>query len=156
LAASPLYDGQAEFDIYICQSDWRQRLFFNLSYGVGGVALVPVTSNVFIRNSSIEENRVIGNSGAKVPCDRTLDYFIAHEIAHVLTWRKTGTIGYFLLPAWVREGTRNVSERQTTRLQFFPGELSQQSGANGPIAFGALPAIPVAGGSHARPARLDF
>jgi hypothetical protein len=59
---------------------WRQVLFFNKEYGVGGVAPYPVSANVFLRDARIEDDRLIGPSGVAVSGDRTLDYFIAHEI----------------------------------------------------------------------------
>jgi hypothetical protein len=103
LARSPLYDN-GERRIFICNSAWRRVLFFNKDYGVGGVAPYPVTSNVFLREARIEENRLISPSGNPVKGDRTLDYFIAHEIAHQLTGRALGPLTYHRLPQWVREG----------------------------------------------------
>jgi hypothetical protein len=79
LASSPLYSSRQQHDVFICNSRWRQRLFFNKDYGVGGVAPYPVTSNVFLRDASIAENRLISPRGTPVSGDRTLDYFIAHD-----------------------------------------------------------------------------
>jgi hypothetical protein len=104
LAASPLYSAQERHAAFICNARWRQRLFFNLDYGVGGVNLYPLTSNVFLRDALIEENRLISPSGNPVPGDRTLDYFIAHEIAHTLTKRSAGWYHHWKLPEWIREG----------------------------------------------------
>jgi hypothetical protein len=42
--------------------------------------------------------------GKPVPGDRTLDYFIAHEVTHQLTGRALGPVAYLRLPRWVREG----------------------------------------------------
>ena len=36
--------------------------------------------------------------------DRTLDYFIVHEVTHQLTGQALGPVRYFRLPQWVREG----------------------------------------------------
>jgi hypothetical protein len=104
LESSPLYSHAREHDIFICNSRWRQMLFFNKDYGVGGVAPYPVTPNVFLRDARIEDNRLIGASGAPVSGDRTLDYFIAHEITHQLTGQAIGPVRYLRLPQWVREG----------------------------------------------------
>ena len=104
LAKSPLYFPEREWNIYICNSRWRQMIFFNKDYGVGGVALYPITSNVFLRDARIEDNRLISPRGSPVAGDRTLDYFIAHEITHVLTGSFLGPLRQFLLPQWVREG----------------------------------------------------
>jgi hypothetical protein len=104
LAGSPLYSGQQVYNIYLCNARWRQMLFFNKDYGVGGVAPYPVTSNVFLRGASVEDNRLISPRGAPVTGDRTLDYFIAHEVTHQLTGHAIGPLRYARLPQWVREG----------------------------------------------------
>jgi hypothetical protein len=104
LERSPLYSGRHGYNIFVCNSRWRQMLFFNKDYGVGGVAPYPVTANVFLRNALIEDNRLIASRGNPVLGDRTLDYFVAHEITHQLTGDAVGPVRYFRLPQWVREG----------------------------------------------------
>jgi hypothetical protein len=104
LAASPLYSARERHAAYICNARWRQRLFFNRNYGVGGLNQYPLTTNVFLRDAAVEDNRLISPSGSRVPGDRTLDYFIAHEITHTLTVRAIGWLKYYELPRWVREG----------------------------------------------------
>jgi len=104
LAASPLYSARDRHAAFVCNAAWRQRLFFNRNYGVGGVNQYPFTTNVFLRNALIDDNRLISPSGNQVPGDRTLDYFIAHEITHTLTVRAIGWIWYYKLAQWVREG----------------------------------------------------
>jgi hypothetical protein len=59
---------------------------------------------VFLRDASVESDRLISPRGVPVPGDRTLDYFIAHEITHQLTGQALGPIRYLRLPQWVREG----------------------------------------------------
>ena len=104
LSTSPLYSAQQDHTVFICNARWRQRLFFTYVYGVGGVNYYPFTTNVFLRDSIIEENCLIGPSGQRVPGERTLDYFIAHEITHTLTGQAVGGVAYHRLPQWVREG----------------------------------------------------
>ena len=104
LANSPLYSAAQKHLVFICNARWRQRLFFTYNYGVGGVNYYPITTNVFLRDSIIEENCLISPSGSRVPGERTLDYFIAHEIAHSLTGQAVGGIAYHRLPQWKREG----------------------------------------------------
>lgn len=104
LTASPLYSAGQTHAVYICNARWRQRLFFTYVYGAGGVNYYPVTTNVFLRDSLIEENCLIGPKGKRVPGERTLDYFIAHEITHTLTGQAVGGVAYHRLPQWVREG----------------------------------------------------
>lgn len=104
LAHSPLFTDRANYRVYLCNSTWRQVLFFNKDYGVGGVAPYPLTSNVFLRDARVEDDRLISPRGNPVPGDRTLDYFVAHELTHQLTGRALGPVRYFELPQWVREG----------------------------------------------------
>jgi hypothetical protein len=104
LAKSLLYAAEQKHQIFICNARWRQRIFFTYVYGAGGVNYYPFTTNVFLRDSIIEENCLIGPGGNRVPGERTLDYFIAHEIAHTLTGQAVGGIAYHRLPQWKREG----------------------------------------------------
>lgn len=104
LARSPLYSPAQKHLVFVCNARWRQRIFFTYQYGVGGVNYYPLTTNVFLRDSIIEENCLIGPNGNRVAADRSLDYFIAHEIAHTLTGQAVGAIAYHRLPQWKREG----------------------------------------------------
>lgn len=104
LSASPLFSARDHYSIFVCNARWRQRLFFNRVYGVGGVSFYPVTYNTFIRDSIIEENRLISPSGKVVASDRSLDYFIAHEITHSMTGKAIGPLRFYRLSEWVREG----------------------------------------------------
>jgi len=104
LAKSVLWTNDRNYDIYICNSRWRQAIFFNKDYGVAGVAPYPLTSNVFLRDSIVDQNQLISPGGKPVSGDRTLDYFIAHEVTHQLTGRALGPVAYLRLPQWIREG----------------------------------------------------
>ncbi len=104
LATSPLYLAEQKHQVFVCNARWRQRIFFTYVYGAGGVNYYPLTTNVFLRDSIIEENCLIGPKGSRVPGERTLDYFIAHEITHTLTGQAVGGIAYHRLPQWKREG----------------------------------------------------
>ena len=104
LAQSPLYSAEQKHLVFICNARWRQRLFFTYVYGVAGVNYYPFTTNVFLRDSIVEENCLIGPKGSRVPGERTLAYFIAHEITHSLTGQAVGGIAYHRLLQWKREG----------------------------------------------------
>lgn len=104
LETSPLYSSNQHHAIFICNARWRQRLFFNRNYGAGGLNYYPLTTNVFLRDALIEEDRLISPSGNIVPGDRTLDYFITHEITHTLTKQTVGSYTHWKMPEWVTEG----------------------------------------------------
>src|SRR4029077_9807876 len=78
-----------------------------------GVNYYPFTTNVFMRNSIIDENALIGPSGNRASGERTLDYFIAHEITHTLTGQAIGKLAYAVLPEWKREGYADYVAKQS-------------------------------------------
>lgn len=129
LATSPLYSPEQKHLVFICNARWRQRLFFTYVYGVGGVNYYPLTTNVFLRDSLIEENCLIGPGGNRVPGERTMDYFIAHEITHTLTGQAIGGMAYHRLPQWKREGYADYVGKGTA---FHYEEAKQAFLANDP------------------------
>jgi hypothetical protein len=104
LASSPLYQSQAERRIYVCSQGWRFLFFANVRHRAGGLAYALLTNNIFLRGSRFDRNRLIGPSGNEVAGERTLSYFIAHELAHTLIADRLGTIRYWRLPVWKDEG----------------------------------------------------
>jgi hypothetical protein len=103
LRLASLDHGDGEHRIFVANSDWRARLVFLWNFGAGGVNYYPLTRNVFIRQSDIDNNRVLRAAGPVAP-PRTLAYYAAHEIAHSLAGEAAGPFAYHSLPAWIREG----------------------------------------------------
>jgi hypothetical protein len=105
LATSPL-DDQQPHAIFVANAPWRERLFFNVAYGAAGVNHSPLSRNVFLRRSDIDEDVVIGHSGRPAKPPRTLAYYGAHELTHSLTAEHLGAARLWNaeLPQWVREG----------------------------------------------------
>jgi hypothetical protein len=106
LARSPLAvpPRVKDLHIYVCNRRWRFTLFANVRHQAGGLAYSPLTDNIFLRPVRFDENRLIGPSGQDVPGERTLTYFMAHEIMHVLVARELGAIGCLSLATWKNEG----------------------------------------------------
>jgi hypothetical protein len=106
LTRSPLGTPSRNNDlrIYICNRRWRFVLFANTRYNVGGLTYPPLSDNIFLRTARFHANRLIGHSGRETPGTRTLGYFIAHEVMHVLISRELGPVKYWHLPAWKNEG----------------------------------------------------
>jgi hypothetical protein len=104
VTASPLYRLSSARRVYVCNRPWRFALFANLRYHVGGLAYPPLSNNIFLRAAHFDANRLVGPSGAEVPGERTLSYFIAHEVAHTLIAERLGGGAYWRLPAWKNEG----------------------------------------------------
>ena len=90
--------------IYICNRRWRFVLFANTRYKVGGLTYPPLSDNIFLRRVHFDANRLVGHSGRETPGERTLSYFVAHEIMHTLLARELGIVHYWRLPAWKNEG----------------------------------------------------
>jgi hypothetical protein len=104
LDRTPLADRTRIDHVFMCDSKWLFALFARTNYRVGGIADVFVGQHVFLRESDMEHDRLIGQSGQPVPSDRPLSYFIAHELMHVAHGRWLGRLGYARLPQWVDDG----------------------------------------------------
>ncbi len=104
VARSPFYDPADTYHVYLCDTP---RLFALVSVQhpkAGGVAQVGLGGNVFLRPSQVERDRLIGPRGQEVPGERTLTYFMAHELTHTMVARRLGRLAYFRLAAWQQEG----------------------------------------------------
>jgi hypothetical protein len=106
LAKSPLGapDRTKDLRVYICNRRWRFVLFANYQYRAAGLAYGPLRNNIFLRQVRFHSNRLVGYSGREAQGARTLTYYIAHEIVHVLVVRDLGVIKQWRLPAWKNEG----------------------------------------------------
>ncbi len=94
LERSPLYDRSQTFHVFICEPQWAFTLFARNNYQVGGIAHGYIGRHVFIRESDMDNDRLIGPSGKPVAADRPLSYFIAHELTHILQARHLGILGF--------------------------------------------------------------
>jgi hypothetical protein len=104
LDRSPLGAGTRGVHVFICDSPWLFGLFARQNYRVGGVTDWLVGQHVFLRQSDMENDRLIGPSGRPVAADRPLSYFIAHELMHVANARAVGRWRYARMPQWVDDG----------------------------------------------------
>ena len=104
LEKSPINDPSLQHRVFICNSNRLFALFANSEYRVGGKNYTWLNRNIFLRRSHIGRNRLVSPSGNEVPGERTLAYFVAHEITHSLEVNYLGRYSYFKLPAWKREG----------------------------------------------------
>jgi hypothetical protein len=105
LRRSPIYDAGRTHHVFLCDSPTLFALFaLPWHRKVGGVTHVHLGGNAFLRPYSIERGRLIGPSGDDKPGERTLAYFIAHEVAHAMTGDHIGRLGYRRLAAFQTEG----------------------------------------------------
>ena len=111
---SPIFDEAQPHDVYFSQSDWRWRLVSHWNSNAGAIAMAPFGRAVFVRPCRLESNRMIGRSGREVEGERTLDYYVAHEVTHTMTADFLGPAAFHSLPVWVREGYADYVGRRGT------------------------------------------
>jgi len=105
LSRSPIYDAGRTHHVFLCDSPALFALFATPWHrNVGGVTHVYFGGNAFLRPFSIERGRLIGPSGDDKPGERTLAYFIAHEVTHAMTGDHVGRRLYRNLAAFQQEG----------------------------------------------------
>ena len=104
ISRSPLYDARRTHHVFLCDTRTLFGLLTVTGYRAGGVAHAELGGNVFIRPFSIERGTVTGPSGQEKTGERTLTYFIAHEITHAMTADRTGRWRYRQLSAFQVEG----------------------------------------------------
>ena len=120
LERTALYDPAFVPHVFICEPRSLFALFARNNYRVGGFADAFVGGHVFLRESDMANDRLIGASGRPVPADRPLSYFIAHEIMHLVHRRSLGRWAYLRLPQWVDDGhadyvARDIDLQQALR-----------------------------------------
>jgi len=104
VSRSPLYDPARVHHVFLCDTPALFTLFTLWDRKVGGVAQITLVGNIFIRPTNLVSGRVIGPSGDEKLGERTLAYFIAHEVTHVMTGDRVGRWGYHRLAAVQAEG----------------------------------------------------
>jgi hypothetical protein len=104
VARSPLYDAGRDYHVFLCDTGACYTLFALWNRRSGGVSQVYLTGNAFLRPAHVERDRLVGYSGREADGDRTLTYFVAHEVTHTMTAARVGRLGYHRLAAWQQEG----------------------------------------------------
>lgn len=104
LDRSPVAAGALGAHVFICHSHALFALFARQNHRVGGIADWLVGQHVFLRESDMLNDRLIGPGGNPVAADRPLSYFIAHELMHVANARTVGRWRYSRMPQWVDDG----------------------------------------------------
>jgi hypothetical protein len=104
LERSPLKAESRQYHVYVTNADWRHRLFFLMRskplgltyyYGFGGSA--------FLGGANFDTGRIV-HWRYVAPPPRTLAFFCAHELTHVVTGEHVGMAAFLRMPNWVREG----------------------------------------------------
>lgn len=101
---SRIYKNSTKHRIFIVNNPILWTYFTNMYYKVGGLNYVCFNHSIFLRKSDIENNRLYGPSGKMSEGDRTLDYYMAHEMTHTLEFEAMPWYRYPLKTNWVLEG----------------------------------------------------
>ena len=104
LSASPLYDSQRIHHVFLCDTPQLFAVFALWQRTAGAIAATWANGNAFIRPANISRGRVTGASGIEKGGNRTLAYYVAHELTHSMTADRTGRFGYRRLSAFQTEG----------------------------------------------------
>lgn len=102
LHASPFDTG--DMSLFVANNGWRNKLYFFLAQGAGGVVYYPVTYNHGFLSGADYRSGLLVKDNRKINPPRTLAYYGSHELIHVLTGQKVGALRYHTMPEWVREG----------------------------------------------------
>ncbi len=101
---SKIYKKDTIHNIYFANNKLRWLYFSNKNNNAGGLNYVIFNHSIFLRKADVLNNRLFNSKGEKVKGDRTLDYFIAHEITHTLEFQSMKFYKYPLNTNWVIEG----------------------------------------------------
>ena len=102
LNASPFEP--ADLNLFVANTGWRNKLYFFLAQGAGGVVYYPVTYDHGFLSGADYRSGLLVKDNRRINPPRTLAYYGSHELTHVLTGHKVGAVRYHMMPEWVREG----------------------------------------------------
>lgn len=104
LARSPLKAESAHYDVYVTNAAWRHHLFFLPHPEASGLAyFYGFGGSAFLTGANFDSGRLIKWGYVTTP-PRTLAFFCAHELTHIVTGEHLGVIASELQPTWVHEG----------------------------------------------------
>jgi hypothetical protein len=104
LERSPLKAESRQYRLYVTNEDWRHRLFFLPHPDSGGFAYYfGFVEHAFLSGADFETGRHIKWNYVTTP-PRTLAYYCAHELTHLVASEHVGVTGFLRVPQWVWEG----------------------------------------------------
>ena len=118
--------------IFIANNLMRWNYFSNINHKAGAISYVYFINNIFLRKVDIKNNRLYGPSGKAAGGDRTLDYFMAHEMTHRLEFQSMPWYKYSIKENWIQEGYSEYighdSQNYETSLKYYL-EVPENAGA---------------------------
>lgn len=126
----PFPEGEGlEAAICIANTRWRRLLYFLPDRRAVGLSY-PVTPHVFLSGADVARNRVVAPDGQEALPYFSLVHTAAHELGHVLSFRRFGSRSVLLeMPEWLREGLAEATtevEDAAAEARWFAEEGSRQ------------------------------
>ncbi len=116
LARSPLKAEGAHYHLYVTNAAWRHHLFFAQHPEASGLAyFYGFGGSAFLTGANFDTGRLIKWGYVTTP-PRTLAFFCAHELTHLVEGEHLGVIASESQPAWVHEGFADyvgIEQRQS-------------------------------------------
>jgi hypothetical protein len=116
LERSPLKAQSTHYYVYVTNARWRHNLFFLPDRNASGVAYaVRHGGNAFLAGADFDRGRLVKWGYVTTP-PRTLAYFCAHEVTHIIDAEHVGVIAAHRQPTWVHEGFADyvgIEQRQS-------------------------------------------
>jgi hypothetical protein len=103
VSRSPLYDAARTHHVFLCDTPGLYG-FFSRWHNSGGVTHTWAGGNVFIRPADMRRGRVFDRFGVEKGGERTLAYFVAHEVTHAMTADRFGRLVSWRLAPFQNEG----------------------------------------------------
>jgi hypothetical protein len=104
LERSPLKARSPHYRVYVTNTAWRHHLFFLPAPNASGVTYaVRHGGNAFLAGADFDRGRLVKWGYVTTP-PRTLAYFCAHEVTHIVDAEHVGVIAAHRQPTWVHEG----------------------------------------------------
>jgi hypothetical protein len=117
LDLSPLKAESRQYRLYVANEDWRHRLYFLPVPNAGGLSYYyGFGGHAFLSGADFATGRLVKWGYVTTP-PRTLAYFCAHELTHIIVGEHIGLAALLLrLPQWVHEGFADyvaIEQRQS-------------------------------------------
>jgi len=109
LERSPLAAKSRQYQLYVANKDWHHRLYFIPSPAAGGISYYyGFGGHSFLSGADFDAGRLVKWGYVTTP-PRTLAYFCAHELTHIVTGEHIGLVALLRMPEWVREGVADYA-----------------------------------------------
>ena len=96
LERSPLTAKARQYRVYVTNEDWRQRLYFLPAPNALGLAYsFPLGGHAFLSGANFDTGRLVHWGYVGTP-PRTLAYFCAHELTHIVIAEHIGLSRFFV------------------------------------------------------------